>query len=107
LCRPGLSTRSEATTTSGRGMGMDIVKRVVVDQLGGELALQTTPGAGTTFTLRVPLTVSIVDAFTLECAGQRYVVPVSMVEELVEVEPDKVVYGPTPLTGSERRGVGM
>ena len=107
LCRPGLSTRSEVTTTSGRGMGMDIVKRIVVDQLGGELAVQTAPGRGTTFTLRVPLTVSIVDAFTLECAGQRFVVPVSMVEELVEVEPDKVIYGPTAVTGVERRGVGM
>ncbi|MEO7093765.1 MAG: chemotaxis protein CheW, partial [Polyangiales bacterium] len=107
LCRAGLSTRSEVTTTSGRGMGMDIVKRIVVDQLGGELLVKTEPGRGTTFVLHVPLTVSIVDAFTLECAGQRFVVPVSMVEELVEVEPDKVVYGPTPLTGSERRGVGM
>ncbi|GAC1378215.1 MAG: hypothetical protein NVSMB47_22690 [Polyangiales bacterium] len=56
---------------------------------------------------RVPLTVSIVDAFTLECSGQRFVVPVSMVEELVDIDPAKVIYGPIAVTGAERRGVGM
>ena len=50
LCRPGLSTRASADATSGRGMGMDIVKRITVDQLGGELSLDTVPGKGTAFT---------------------------------------------------------
>ena len=107
LCRPGVSTRDEVTTTSGRGMGMDIVRRIVVDQLAGELELSSTRGVGTRFVLRVPLTVSIVDAFTLECSGQRFVVPVSMVEELIDIDPAKVVYGPIAVTGAERRGVGM
>src|SRR5690606_20936483 len=57
LCRPGLSTRASADATSGRGMGMDIIKRITVDQLGGELSLDTRPGQGTTFSLRVPLTI--------------------------------------------------
>ncbi len=69
LCRPGFSTREEVTTTSGRGMGMDIVRRVVVDQLGGELLLATVPGRGATFTLHVPLTIAIIDGFTTECGG--------------------------------------
>jgi two-component system, chemotaxis family, sensor kinase CheA len=86
LCRPGLSTRDEVSTTSGRGMGMDIIRRVAVDQLGGELLLETKLGVGTTFTMIVPLTVSIVDAFTFDCAGQRFVVPVAIVEEIVEVD---------------------
>jgi two-component system chemotaxis sensor kinase CheA len=94
LCQAGLSTRSEASTTSGRGMGMDIVKRIIVGQLGGELLMKTELGRGTTFTLRVPLTIAIVDAFTLDCAGQRFVVPVSMVEEILEIDPDKVNRGP-------------
>lgn len=85
LCRPGLSTRDQASTTSGRGMGMDIIRRVAVEQLGGELLLDTKWGEGTTFTMIVPLTISIVDAFTFECAGQRFVVPVGIVEEIVEV----------------------
>jgi two-component system, chemotaxis family, sensor kinase CheA len=95
LCRAGLSTRDQATTTSGRGMGMDIVKRIVVDQLGGELAMKTTAGVGTTFTLRVPLTISIVDAFTIERHKQRFVVPVSMVEEIFEIEAAAVRFGPS------------
>jgi two-component system, chemotaxis family, sensor kinase CheA len=95
LCRAGFSTRGEATTTSGRGMGMDIVKRIVVDQLGGELAMKTEMGKGTTFTLRVPLTISIVDAFTMECHDQRFVVPVSMVEEILEIDGAAVRYGPS------------
>lgn len=111
ICRAGLSTRDEATTTSGRGMGMDIVKRIVVDQLGGELAMKTEAGVGTTFTLRVPLTISIVDAFTLECRDQRFVVPVSMVEEIFEIDRASVRYGPSRAGGDggrvgvlERRG---
>jgi len=94
LCRSGMTTKSEATTTSGRGMGMDIVKRIVVDQLGGELTMTTAKGLGTTFTLRVPLTISIVDAFTMDCNLQRFVVPVSMVEEILEIDPTRVRYGP-------------
>ena len=86
LCRPGLSTRDEVSTTSGRGMGMDIIRRVAVDQLGGELLLESRWGEGTTFTMIVPLTISIIDAFTFECAGQRFAVPVAIVEEIVEID---------------------
>jgi two-component system chemotaxis sensor kinase CheA len=92
LCTPGFSTRDEASTTSGRGMGMDIVRGIAEGQLGGELSMATRPGHGTTFTLRVPLTVTIVDAFTFECAGQRFVTPVSAVEEIVEIDPAAVVH---------------
>ncbi|HSU41362.1 MAG TPA: chemotaxis protein CheW, partial [Polyangiaceae bacterium] len=99
LCMPGLSTRDVATTTSGRGMGMEIVKRVVIDELGGELELATEVGSGTTFTLRVPLTISIVDAFAFECAGQRFVVPVSTVDEIVEVDVADAVAVPTNADG--------
>ncbi len=106
LCLAGMSTRDVATTTSGRGMGMDIVKRIVVDQLGGELAMKTEAGIGTSFIMRVPLTISIVDAFTADCRRQRFVVPVSMVEEILEVDPAKVLYGPTPsIEGRARAGV--
>lgn len=94
LCLPGLSTRDEATTTSGRGMGMDIVRRTAVEELGGELLLQTRPGQGSVFTLRIPLTITIVDAFTFECSGQRFVVPVSLVEEILEIDPAAVFRGP-------------
>jgi len=105
LCSPGFSTKDEATTTSGRGMGMDIVRRIVVDQLGGELTMTTAKGLGTAFTMRVPLTISIIDAFTMDCHQQRFAVPVATVEEIVEVDPRSVRYGPSR---GERHGrVGM
>ncbi len=102
LCRPGLSTRDEVDTTSGRGVGMDIVHQTIVDGLGGELTLETSAGQGTTFVLRVPLTIAIVDAFALRCAGERFVVPVPVVEEIVELEGARVVRGPA-LRGQETR----
>lgn len=107
LCRPGLSTRDEVTTTSGRGMGMDIVKRIAVDQLGGELRMETQPGRGTTFTVRVPLTVSILDAFIFESASERYATPVSAVDELLEIDPAKVVQAPAPPGASSGARVSM
>jgi two-component system chemotaxis sensor kinase CheA len=94
LCRPGLSTRDEVDTTSGRGVGMDIVRKIVVDGLGGELTLETTPGRGTAFVLRVPLTIAIVDAFAVRCGGERFVVPVPVVEEIVDLDAAKIVRGP-------------
>ncbi len=94
LTRPGLSTLDHATAHSGRGLGMDIVKRVVVDVLGGDLSMTTRPGLGTRFTLQVPLSVSIVDSFAFECGAQPFVVPVASVEEIVELRPDLVFRAP-------------
>ena len=95
ICLPGLSTRAEASTTSGRGMGMEIVKRIVVDELGGEIFMKTELGKGTSFTLRVPLTIAIVDAFVVECANQRFVVPVSVVEEILEIDHAQTHFAPS------------
>ncbi len=94
LCQPGFSTRDEATTTSGRGLGMDIVKRIVVDQLGGELSMHSRLGAGTRFKLQIPLTVAIIDGFVVECTGQRFIVPVSVVEEILDVDPQALITAP-------------
>ena len=93
ICRSGLSTRDVATTTSGRGMGMEIVKRIVHEQLGGELTLHSELGHGTTFKLMVPLSISVVDAFSFVCGGQRFVTPVVTVEEIIEIDPREVVEG--------------
>ncbi len=94
ICTPGLSTRDEATTTSGRGLGMDIVRHIVVTQLGGELSLDTAIGRGTTFVIQIPLTVAILDGFVVECGGERFIVPVSAVEEILEVDLERVVAAP-------------
>ena len=94
LTRPGLSTKSEVTTTSGRGVGMDVVKRITVDELGGALAMTTIRGQGTTFALQVPLSITIVDAFSFVSGGETFVVPVAMVEEIQELDPARTVRGP-------------
>ncbi|HEY6880207.1 MAG TPA: ATP-binding protein, partial [Polyangiales bacterium] len=83
LTRPGLSTRDTADARSGRGMGMDIVKQVTVSLLGGELSLHTQPGLGSTFTLRLPISVSILDSFVFRCGTQSFVVPLATVDEVV------------------------
>ncbi|WP_375742424.1 chemotaxis protein CheW [Corallococcus interemptor] len=107
LCRPGLSTRQEATRTSGRGMGMDIVRRIVVEQLGGELRMDTRKGVGTTFTVCVPLTVTLMDAIVFECAGRRYAVAVGTVEELIDVAGVVRPAGADGVGLVERRGAAV
>jgi two-component system chemotaxis sensor kinase CheA len=96
ITRSGLSTLDKATQTSGRGLGMDIVKRIAVGELGGELRLETRPGAGSKFTLRVPLSITIMDAFSLACGDETFVVPVNTVDDLVEIAPDAVTQTPEP-----------
>ncbi len=83
LVRPGFSTLDVATAVSGRGFGMDIVQRGIAE-LGGELELRTAVGRGTTFTLRVPLSITIVDVLTFRCAERMFVVPVRAVERLAD-----------------------
>ena len=96
IALPGLSTRDTATSTSGRGMGMDIVRRIVTGELRGQLSLRTQEGRGTAFTLCVPLSLKIVDAFSLSCAGQRFVVPVTSVDDIVEIDARDVMIPPAP-----------
>ncbi|HEY1815494.1 MAG TPA: chemotaxis protein CheW [Kofleriaceae bacterium] len=104
LTAPGFSTRDVTSTTSGRGFGLDIVRAVTVDQLGGELAMTTTPGAGTTFTLRIPVTIAIVDVFSFACGKHAFVVPVSAIDEIFELEPGQRV---TPASLGNPRPVGL
>jgi two-component system chemotaxis sensor kinase CheA len=82
-------------------MGMDIVRRIAREVLGGELALRTAPGAGSTFTMRLPLSISIVDSFSFLSGGQSFVVPVSIVDEIIDLEPANIVQPPAP---SHERG---
>lgn len=107
LTRPGLSTKAEVTTTSGRGVGMDVVKRIAVDELRGELTMRTKKGQGTTFSLRIPLSITIVDAFSFVCGAETFVVPVAMVEEIQEIDLGSTIRGPdrrrAPRPGSDRR----
>src|SRR5262249_37453764 len=79
---PGFSTAAAVTDLSGRGVGMDVVK-TNLDRLGGVLEIDSTPGRGTAFTLRLPLTLAIIPCLLVTAGGARYAVPQKDLEELV------------------------
>jgi two-component system chemotaxis sensor kinase CheA len=81
---PGLSTAKEITETSGRGVGMDVVK-TKISALGGTVHLETHQGSGTKVTIRLPLTLAIIQAILVRDSGQTYAVPASQVSEIVLV----------------------
>ena len=89
LCRSGFSTRSAADRSSGRGMGMAIV-RSTIRELGGALTLQTEPGQGTRFVVELPLTLMIVDALIVDVADQQMAVPQPVLREIVQVEASSI-----------------
>jgi two-component system chemotaxis sensor kinase CheA len=85
---PGFSTAKEVTALSGRGVGMDVVKRTI-DGLRGTIDVSTTPGKGSVFTLRLPLTLAIIDGMLVRVGNGRYTIPLAAVEECVEL-PDGI-----------------
>jgi two-component system chemotaxis sensor kinase CheA len=85
---PGFSTAKEVTSLSGRGVGMDVVKRTI-DGLRGTIDVSTNPGQGTTMTLRLPLTLAIIDGMLVRVGNGRYTIPLAAVEECVEL-PDGI-----------------
>ena len=89
ICMPGFSTRVEADRESGRGVGMDVVKRTV-EALNGTLSLTTEFNRGTTFCIELPLTLAIADALIVRASGETYAVPQTAVREVLEVEPSAV-----------------
>lgn len=81
---PGFSTAKEITSLSGRGVGMDVVKKTI-DGLRGKIHLTSEPGKGTTITLRLPLTLAIIEGMMVRVGNGRYAIPLSAVEECVEL----------------------
>ena len=80
IFRPGFSTADQVTEISGRGVGMDVVRRNI-EALRGRIDIHTAPGQGTTFLIKLPLTLAILDGLTLAVADQRFVLPTFSVRE--------------------------
>ena len=78
----GLSTAQQVTSVSGRGVGMDVVK-TNIDKIGGTVELKSVEGKGSTFLIKIPLTLAIVSALIVECADERFAIPQISVVELV------------------------
>ncbi len=89
ICRPGFSTAREVGDLSGRGVGMNVVK-TAVEHLGGILLIDSTPGEGTRITLKLPLTLAIIRALLVECAGARLAMPITRVVQTLEVTSAEV-----------------
>lgn len=86
IFEPGFSTANTVTNLSGRGVGMDVVKRNI-EALRGEVNIETRAGKGTTISLRLPLTLAIIDGFLVGVGEAQYVVPLNMVAECREFTP--------------------
>jgi two-component system chemotaxis sensor kinase CheA len=89
LARPGFSTAESVSGVSGRGVGVDVAM-TRVRALGGTLEVRSEVGKGTTFLIRVPLTLAIVRALLADAGGERYAVPLAYVAETVEFDPRSV-----------------
>jgi two-component system chemotaxis sensor kinase CheA len=91
IFEPGFSTAAQVTSVSGRGVGMDVV-RTNIEAIGGTVDIHSTPGAGTTVRVHVPLTLAIMPALVVRCGSERFAIPQSAVGELVPVTRDR--HGP-------------
>ncbi len=86
---PGFSTSDEVTETSGRGIGLDVVKKTVTS-FNGIIEINSRPGYGTTFIIKLPLTLAIISALMVDVAGQTYAIPLSGVLESIRIEEHEI-----------------
>jgi two-component system chemotaxis sensor kinase CheA len=89
IFEPGFSTAEEVSNISGRGVGMDVVRRNV-ESLRGQIDVSSTLGKGSAFTIRLPLTLAIIDGFQVNVAGISYIIPLGMIDECIEL--NKKIY---------------
>jgi len=87
---PGFSTREFITDVSGRGVGLDVVK-ANLDQVKGNLSLDSSPGAGTELLLRLPLSMAIFTGLMVECCGATYILPQHYISEVLRVSPRDII----------------
>ncbi|MGY3039496.1 two-component system chemotaxis sensor kinase CheA [Rhodanobacter sp. TND4EL1] len=89
IFQPGFSTAAQATDLSGRGVGMDVVRRNVRD-LGGSVGVRSQAGKGSVFTIALPLTLAIIDGLVTVVGGERYIVPLISIIESLRLRPEMV-----------------
>jgi two-component system chemotaxis sensor kinase CheA len=103
IFHPGFSTAAQVTNLSGRGVGMDVVKRTI-ESLRGSIVVKSVSGQGSTITLRIPLTLAIIEGLLVRVGEGRYVIPLAAVEECLELslEEDLRSRGRSIITLRER-----
>lgn len=97
---PGFSTAEQVTNISGRGVGMDVVK-TNIEKIGGTVQLKSTLGKGTTFKLRIPLTLAIVPAIIVKSSGETFAIPQLNLDELVRLEGEKEMKSVETIQGTK------
>jgi two-component system chemotaxis sensor kinase CheA len=90
LFMPGVSTAKEVTEISGRGIGMDVVRRSI-EGLRGTIALESVPGQGLTVSIRIPLSLALIQGFGLRVGEETYIVPLDSVRECLDLERDRTL----------------
>ncbi|MBN2161685.1 MAG: chemotaxis protein CheA [Pontiellaceae bacterium] len=90
ILQPGFSTKQEVSALSGRGVGMDVVAKSI-QQLGGRIQIDSERGEGTTITMRLPLTLAIIDGLQVRIGDSDYVLPLGVIEECVEMTESQLV----------------
>ncbi|MEE9342219.1 MAG: chemotaxis protein CheA [Gammaproteobacteria bacterium] len=89
LFLPGFSTAKEVTDVSGRGVGMDVVRRNI-KSLGGNIEVTSTEGKGSTFTIRLPLTLAILDGQLIRVGNEMYIIPLTAIVESIQINEDRI-----------------
>jgi len=87
IFRPGFSTAKQVSDVSGRGVGMDVVKRDIAS-LGGTVSVESEEGKGSSFILKIPLTLAIIEGMLVQIAGANYVIPLANITECIEFLPE-------------------
>ena len=90
IFEPGFSTAEQVTSLSGRGVGMDVVKQAI-EAMRGAISLQARPGQGTLLQLRLPLTLAIIDGFMVGVGPSRFILPLDLVVECIELPADALL----------------
>jgi two-component system chemotaxis sensor kinase CheA len=85
----GFSTSEEVSDVSGRGVGMDVVKNKI-ESLSGSVAISSKVGKGSIFTIKLPLTLAIIQGFLINILDQKYVLPLGTIQEIVKISPDEI-----------------
>ncbi|HEU0034374.1 MAG TPA: response regulator [Kofleriaceae bacterium] len=90
IFRPGFSTAATVSEVSGRGVGMDIVRQAIVSRLKGTIDVESTPGQGSAFVLKLPLTLAIIQVVVARAGGETFAIPLDVVQRVLSVKPAEI-----------------
>jgi len=90
IFRAGFSTAATVSEVSGRGVGMDVVRQTIVTRLKGTIDVESTPGQGSTFVLKLPLTLAIIQVLVARAGGETFAIPLDIVQRVLAITPHEV-----------------